>query len=1737
MDRPLWHKTVRSPKPGQCSLGLLATMLIVLFLLLGAMPSSAQRIRMKSAQFDPLQAPQTNTALPGALAARQRTATPALQPNEQQLVLIQWDDGLSEEKLNHIKDLGGKLIEPIPDHAYLASMPSSMDLGALTQSSRKAAVDPGKARWIGKMAAGWKLHPMVTRHLSESATAPVRAKATGTSTTELMRYNMQLAYTGGEQAARETIKKLCRTATLNSQAETYETWTIEADPAAIATLAGLNCVFWIEPDYDRKPAGERSGLVMAGAINAAGTAAINPGSYASWLNKVGLSGDGIIVQVMDDGLSQGNTSNLSGTAHPDILGRIAGIDNATYDMLGNSTGGHGHLNASIILGDPLAGGGRMKDSGGFVLGQGIAPKARVYATKMLGNATNRTYDSLVRTAQEAGAKISSNSWYEAPLYDSYYGDPSLGEYTVGCQTFDRLTRDANSMQSGMQPMVFCFAAGNKGYYGATSITSPASAKNVISVGATENFDKGELDGSGVGASESDDIRDMAVFSSRGPTVDKRFAPTLVAPGTHITGAASDDKNYTGDLVSGRYNVLAGEDWSQRKYYPARQNYYTWSSGTSHSCPAVAGAATLYYQYHLKKFGQPPSPAMVKAALVAGAVDPAGGLENDETSSISLKRLDPIPNNNSGWGRVSLASLVDQKMTQFIVDQSVVFSYSTQAYSKSIQVVDPTKPLRVVLAWTDPAASPLATRTLINDLDLTVSDGIYTWKGNVFEDGVSVPNTGKNDTINNLECVFIPTPRPAIYTVTVRARDLTGDALPGQGGSLQQDFALFVSNGASQTPMGRIMLDRDYYASSNTVNISLSDADLKGKGKAQVTLASLTTGDSEVVTLNEVLSGSGILSGSMKLTTTGTKVNNNAILTVRNGEKIQVTYLDVDTLDSSDNPYVVTDQAYVDTQAPSAVSQVLSDIDEQSAKLTVNCNEPTQIMLEVATRDPNVTTGTQTIIANSFSTLHEISFGGLLSATPYFYRFTLTDRAGNTKVYDDGGVWYCFQTKQVQNLFMDTLEPGPISGWSHFASVGLDDWASVTPRVPTHSATHAWFSRDDDVVKDASLVTPSIYILPNSSLSFWHTYQFEPRGIIKSYDGGVIEISTDQGMRWQDLGPKILYGFYNSTIDTNSGNPLGGRRAWSGGEFGLMSPVSVDLSSFAGQTVKVRFRIGCNKEIGGGGWYIDDIAIKSALDGVGNLAQIDFDADGFNCSDTMLRFTIRDQGLSKAAGVTPMGIRLASSSSYAAGVPIYPQNMKLIDNQGIWEGYLSVEKGSTPKTVKVAGMIDNVKEGDTIRLIYNDPDVAGYSRTVSDEIVLDCTAPKMLNQQTTFVGSDEVDLAITANEPVLVRIQYGASLSEMTQSIITGSLSTTANIQLSNLLPNTPYFYQIDLIDRGLNVTQYNRDGYFYGVKTGVMVLETDTLDPSPAWAWRHYADQGTDTWTRIVTDLAHSPDHAWFARSESDLKDASLQTPPFEVTAGMMFHFWHTYVLEQGNDGAVIEISSDGGSTWHDLGPDIIQGGYNQVISAEHGSPIPGRQAWSGGALGLMTEVVVDLTRYVGSQRLIRFRLGCDTNDTLTGWFIDDIGLERVQFDGQDFPAEATGPSPANNATGVSIYQPLTLSWKADVNSDSYQVYWGTDQNSLSLLDDTTSPNTKVSQNWHKAGTRYYWQVLSFNSFAVSPGPIWSYKTMTVDSTRMANHLIKKSPGLTVDEQRAADYDANGKIEINDLVTNISRQK
>jgi hypothetical protein len=182
----------------------------------------------------------------------------------------------------------------------------------------------------------------------------------------------------------------------------------------------------------------------------------------------------------------------------------------------------------------------------------------------------------------------------------------------------------------------------------------------------------------------------------------------------------------------------------------------------------------------------------------------------------------------------------------------------------------------------------------------------------------------------------------------------------------------------------------------------------------------------------------------------------------------------------------------------------------------------------------------------------------------------------------------------------------------------------------------------------------------------------------------------------------------------------------------------------------------------------------------------------------------------------------------------------------------------------------------------------------------------------------------------------------------------AKIEYTSKLSGGPVYFN-DLVEGGEN-------GW----------LKTRSPSSVPLWA--------------IVTTASHSPTHSWFASSDEADSDQFLYRNGLVVSNGACLAFWHAYELEEGYDGAVVEISLNGGATWTDIGTNATQNGYNAVISSDFGNNIGGRPAFSGSSGGFV-ETVIPLSHYAGQTVGIRFRQADDSSVAASGWWIDDIRL------------------------------------------------------------------------------------------------------------------------------------------------------
>jgi hypothetical protein len=563
----------------------------------------------------------------------------------------------------------------------------------------------------------------------------------------------------GAKGAPITVGGL-RTDTLRLSAA--EAARLAADPGVVAIHAH------VPSEFDD----ERAAQIVAGNLTApAFTQPATAPSYRDWLLAKGFTGEpfDFVLDITDSGLDDG----ADPPAHPDFYeggsksnpDRVAYLANYSADSSARDCIGHGTNVASIAAGaGGRTGAPEFEDSQGFDHGTGIAPFARIGMSKIsdcAGAFPSFDLAGIVANAYAAGARVSNNSW----------GASTMGVYTARSALFDALVRDA-SPDPGSQPLVEVFSAGNDGESGYPSIASNAATKNGIAVGAAESVRATGTDGCGLTDADADSARDVGGFSSRG-TTDGRRKPDLVAPGTHVVGAAPQHAGYTGTGTCTKF--LTGSTW------------YSVVGGTSQAAPEVAGVAANVRDWFQRAEGSPPSPALTKALLVNTATDLAGG-QNGQGGTIAAG-----PNEDQGWGRVNLGNVLDGTARDF---RDQVGSDTLQAPGdqriRAYAVADTTKPVKVTLAFTD-APGAQSVNPVVNDLDLVVTSDGRTYKGNVF-DGAFSASGGAADTRNNVESVYLPAGTTGRFAVKVVGANIPGNGVPGNANATDQDYALVVSNG-------------------------------------------------------------------------------------------------------------------------------------------------------------------------------------------------------------------------------------------------------------------------------------------------------------------------------------------------------------------------------------------------------------------------------------------------------------------------------------------------------------------------------------------------------------------------------------------------------------------------------------------------------------------------------------------------------------------------------------------------------------------------------------------------------------------------------------------------------------------------------------------------------------------------------------------------------------------------------
>ncbi|MEM4160370.1 MAG: S8 family serine peptidase [Thermoplasmata archaeon] len=457
---------------------------------------------------------------------------------------------------------------------------------------------------------------------------------------------------------------------------------------------------------------------------------------------IGLMGTNQIVGVLDTGLDSGNLNTLRGDFRLGPLGQrvvslttVSGVDADDED-------GHGTHVAGSVMGNGYLSeqyyGGDVNDRN-YLLGYaGIAPEAklafRACGTSSGGISPNMNYYNDLQYLYNQGARITSTS----------IGSAVNGAYTTDSRSIDQLAWT-------YKDLMIHFANGNEGP-GASTVGSPATAKDLLAVGASMNL-RPEMGSDGM------DANAMVDFSSRGPCTDGRIKPDISAPGTWIVSVVS--------AASTQASGTSNENWGWGAVLDTNGDgkpEYEYMGGTSMATPITAGSSALVRQYYTDVVGITPSSALIRATQINGAVDMGYG----------------YPSNEQGWGRVNVKEAVfpTPPKSNIFFDSPYNFTSSGQSWSTTLSVLSSAVPLKLTLTWTDYPGSTSAAYALVNDLDLKiVSPDGKEYHGNYFVNGVSAETTSVWDRRNVVEVIYLPNPVPGTYTVQVSSYSVAQQPQP------------------------------------------------------------------------------------------------------------------------------------------------------------------------------------------------------------------------------------------------------------------------------------------------------------------------------------------------------------------------------------------------------------------------------------------------------------------------------------------------------------------------------------------------------------------------------------------------------------------------------------------------------------------------------------------------------------------------------------------------------------------------------------------------------------------------------------------------------------------------------------------------------------------------------------------------------------------------------------------------
>ncbi len=767
-----------------------------------------------------------------------------------------------------------------------------------------------------------------------------------------------------------------------------------------------------------------------------------------------------------------------------------------------------------------------------------------------------------------------------------------------------------------------------------------------------------------------------------------------------------------------------------------------------------------------------------------------------------------------------------------------------------------------------------------------------------------------------------------------------------------------------------------------------------------------------------------------------------------------------------------------------------------------------------------------------SGIYNFNLLGLTPSTTYYFRAYATNSVGTA--YGTQGT---FTTAPVVNAlpYQQNFDTAVNTGWtSNVVGGTFNNWVLGTPAKANisaaFSAPNAWITGLTTNYNDnhnAALVSPQFDftgMTANPILRFKHKFRTE-----SCCDGGILEISINGGA-WTKVENTLGAGGNFNTVNGTAWYNVGAQgNSWGNQSTAYSSAVngwitsSIALPGAAGQSnVKIRFRFVTDGSAVEEGWAIDNIEVFAPS----APTVVTGTSSNITTNLANLSGTITDNG---GSTITASGFVLSTSPSpVRGGIGVIDTATSPVVINGAFN--LNAANLTLATTYYYrAYAVNAVGTSYGVDSIFTTNAVSVVPTVVRLDAINVNTTTAGLRANITSDGGSTVTASgfvySTTNNPLLSGV--GVVDSTTTPVVTIGQYTITP----AGLTPATKYYYRAYATN---------------SVGTGYSVLDSFLTQPIvTTLPYNENFDSSYTPWTSSSLGLgvndwqlgtpaktfingAYSAPKAWVTKltgNYSNAVDAYILSPQFDFTnqtADPILRFRHKISAVSGVDGAIVEISTNGGNSWTQLDNLVGTGtNFNTATSttwynnASNGFWTPTIGAnFSGSSNGYSSQVngwVQTTTRLTGAagQSNVRFRLRFASTTytffgTQEGWAVDNIEVFPPTT-----PTVVTGTFANVTTSAATLAGNITGNGNATITASGIVISTSPSpvRGGFGVIDSATNPLVSGGQftlnvaNLSVA-TTYYYRAYAVNGMGTSYG---ADSTFTTNASAVAPTVLRTS--------------------------------